>query len=109
MITIKYIVKARDNHGQEYIHTYNHPASQEQLASGPQEGVEFMQDIVSTYESEVMRAAPFRCAVCSLAARKLFHVPTAHLQSADPAIFDVPMPYCGSSSCEKMCLMRAQL
>ena len=105
---IRYVVKARDSHGSEYIHTFTHPASKEDLAAGPQQGLAFMQDVVSTYEDEVMSAAPFRCALCGLAAVGMFHMPTAHLEPADPVIFDIPIPYCGDKGCEKLAMMRAR-
>ena len=108
MGNVKYIVKARDNAGHQFKHTYLYSSSASTLASvhGPAEGVAFMQTVVQSYEDEILDAAPFQCVGCGRLATSLFHMPTAHMEPADPVIFDVPLPYCGSSSCESTTMRR---
>ena len=105
MIRFKYIVKARDERGHAFLETFYCKAEKEKVEAGPQEGVRFMQDVVSSYEEEVLNAAPFCCVACGRAADRLS---TAHLQAADPAIFNIPFPYCGSSKCERHCMARSR-
>lgn len=64
--------------------------------------------MIQQYQDEVLSAVPFCCVACGRAADALFHMPTAHLQGADPVIFDIPTPYCGSSACEDFAMAKAK-
>ena len=108
MSTIKYTVKARDNAGHEFVHTFRHHLDPRMTSSNPREGLAFCQEIVEEYKGCILNAVPFRCVVCEQPAEATFYVPTAHLQGADPTLFDVPLPYCGSTACEKVCMLRAK-
>ena len=108
METVKYIVKARDNKGHEFIKTFLHRMTKAQMTAAPPEGLAVLQKMIQQYQDEVLSAVPFCCVVCGRAADALFHMPTAHLQGADPVVFDIPTPYCGSSACEDFAMAKAK-
>ena len=108
MEVVKYIVKARDNSGHEFIKTFLHPVSQPRKTLVPPEGIAVLQQMTVQYEDEVLSAAPFCCVGCGRAASSLVHMPTAHTMGADPVVFDIPLPYCGSSACGDVGMARAK-
>ena len=95
-VTLKYAVKVRDNADHEFVHTFVHSTTPDQLTSH----VALCQQLMQTYRFDMLRAAP-RCVNCDAPAQLLFNMPVAYLTEADPIVFDCALPFCLSPICEK--------
>ena len=107
MEIVKYIVKARDDSGHEFVKTFLHPMTEPRRTLGSPAGASALREMILQYEDAVLSAAPFCCVACGRAATDLLHMHTARL-TADPVVFDIPLPYCGSSACVEVALARAR-
>ena len=96
MPTVSYIVKARDNAGHDFVHTFAHSTTlpPQKLAGN------LLQELMDTYRWDILKAAPFRCVHCGVLAQRLYNMPIAYLAGDDPVVFDAALPFCGSSTCE---------
>lgn len=101
MEIVKYIVKARDNSGHEFIKTFLHPMTQPRKTLGSPAGAAALKEMTIQYEDAVLSAAPFCCIACGRPATDLVHMPSVRMV-ADPVVFDIPFPYCGSSACVEL-------
>ena len=76
MATVKYLGKVRDNAEHEFVYTFVLSTTPDQLFSG---NMALLQQLMRTYPSDILRAAPFRYVNCGLPAQQLF-LPVAILQ-----------------------------
>lgn len=97
MVCVKYIVKARDNAGHSFLHTFEHPTTAGMLSGNQQV---LLQELMQTYRYNIMTAAPFRCINCGAVATQLYNCPIAYLSPSDPLVFDPARPFCHSSTCQ---------
>ena len=97
MPTVSYIVKARDNAGHDFVHTFAHSTTPQMLAGNQ---MVLLQELMQTYRWDILKAAPFRCVHCGVLAQRLYNMPIAYLAGDDPVVFDAALPFCGSSTCE---------
>ena len=97
-VTVKYAVKVRDNADYEFVHTFVHTTTPDQLTSN---NIALLQQLMQTYRFDMLRAAPFRCVNCDALAQLLFNLPVAYLTEDDPIVFDCALPFCRSAICEK--------
>ncbi len=97
MPTVSYIVKARDNAGHDFVHTFAHSTTPQILADNQ---MVLLQELMQTYRWHILKAAPFRCVHCGVLAQRLYNMPIAYLAGDDPVVFDAALPFCGSSTCE---------
>ncbi len=56
MPTVSYIVKARDNAGHDFVHTFVHSTSPQKLAGNQ---MVLLQELMQTYRWDIQKAAPF--------------------------------------------------
>ena len=103
MSTFKYTVKARDNAGNAFVHTFRHPVD----ARMHTDNAAFTWELAQNYQSYVLNAAPFRCFVCGDAAKGLHDVETSHFDEKDPIMFSTIMPMCLNPACVSICHAKA--
>lgn len=97
MPTVSRIVKARDNAGHDFVHTFAHSTTPQKLAGNQ---MVLLQELMDTYRWGILNTAPFRCVHCGVLAQRLYNMPIAYLAGDDPVVFDAALPFCGSSTCE---------
>lgn len=98
--SIQYIVKARDNVGHQFNHTYQYDATEAQIEA---RGMPLLHEIMKTYRWDVLRAAPFRCVNCGSPAQHMLNNPVAYLaDSDDRVVFNVALPHCRADACKKI-------